>query len=189
MKAKSLFSQTTPVTITSWRRHARAIDCWKATRNAKVFQPHTRCSHICMTKHPKGPYCRNSQPGSIPWGKVSIIISTQSHLFIIPVCLISLNCHISSTWMPFTALKALARATLHSPGMYGSQLPSLDLLKANISPLQPLFPVSKCCIRMKLQRMTVAQQTTSQAGEWLVKDQINQLTPPASSGPHSDITN
>lgn len=98
-------------------------------------------------------------------------------------------CHISSTWMPFTALKALAGATLHSPGMYGSQLPSLDLLKANISPLQPLFPVSKCCIKMKLQHMTVAQQTTSQDGEWLVTDQINQLTPPASSGPHSDTTN
>lgn len=74
MNAKSVFSQTTSVTITSWRRHAGGVTCWKATRNASVLQPRTCYSQLCMTKHPRGPYCRKSQPRSVPWVRPALLL-------------------------------------------------------------------------------------------------------------------
>lgn len=60
--AQPVSSHTTPVAITSWRRHTRAAACRKATRNAGVLQPHARYSQVCKTKHPRGPYCKKKNP-------------------------------------------------------------------------------------------------------------------------------
>lgn len=67
MNATSAFSQPTPVIITSWRRHVRAMASWKQIGNAGILQTHTYNSQICMMKQPRESYCWKIPTWEHPW--------------------------------------------------------------------------------------------------------------------------